>query len=112
VQAVQRTATDGHVIGDTAIGASEPALVVVAAANRDPLIFDSPMEFRVDRPGPAPLTFGYGAHYCLGAALARLEIAVVLQHVVARQPALGGDPIWRNTPAIRGPRSLPCTFGR
>ncbi len=112
VQAVQRIATQDHVIGDVSIGAGEPAFVVIAAANRDPSTFDLPNEFRVDRPGPSPLAFGYGAHYCLGAALARLEIAVALRHVVARNPELRGDPIWRDTAAIRGPQTLPCAFGR
>ena len=51
------------------------ALVVVAAANRDPSVFDEPAAFRLDRTGHAPLTFGYGAHHCLGASLARLEFS-------------------------------------
>jgi cytochrome P450 len=110
IQAVSRTATLDHVINDVTIRAGEPALVVVAAANRDPAIFNSPGQFQADRSGPAPLTFGYGAHYCLGSALARLEIAIALQHVMARRPEFRGDPIWRSTPAIRGPQTLPCAF--
>ncbi|HWF71478.1 MAG TPA: cytochrome P450 [Mycobacterium sp.] len=106
VQAVGRTATRDLVINDITIHAGEPALVVIAAANRDPAIFNVPDQLDPDRPGPAPLTFGYGAHYCLGAALARLEIAIALQQVLARGPALRGRPIWRDTPAIRGPRTL------
>ena len=74
VQAVVRTATHDQVINDVTIHAGEPAVVVIAAANRDPAIFDSPNQFRPSRSGPAPVTFGYGAHYCLGAALARLEM--------------------------------------
>lgn len=111
VQAVLRTATRDHATDDVTIRAGEPAVVVLAAANRDPAIFDAPNQFRVDRSGPAPLTFGYGAHYCLGAALARLEIAVALRHVLRRRPVLRGDPMWRDTPAIRGPQTLPCAFG-
>jgi cytochrome P450 len=111
IQAVARTATRDHVINDITIRAGEPVLVVLAAANRDPATFTQPNQLQADRGGPAPLTFGYGAHYCLGAALARLEIAIALQHVLARRPALCGDPIWRNTPAIRGLQTLPCAFG-
>ena len=111
VQAVVRTATHDQVINDVTIRAGEPAVVVIAAANRDPAIFDSPNQFRPSRSGPAPVTFGYGAHYCLGAALARLEIAVALQHILARSPVLRGEPVWRDTPAIRGPQTLPCAFG-
>jgi hypothetical protein len=55
----------------TRIAAGDTVLVVVAAANRDPAAFDQPEQFRLDRHGPAPLSFGYGAHYSLGAAVAR-----------------------------------------
>ncbi|KAA1250189.1 cytochrome P450 [Mycobacterium simiae] len=61
----------------------QTVLVVIAAANRDPAVFDEPDQFRPGR-GPAPLAFGYGAHYCLGAALARLEITTAFQQF-ARQ---------------------------
>lgn len=110
VQAVGRTATADHVIDDIIILAGQPALVVIAAANRDPAIFNRPHQLQTDRTGPAPLAFGYGAHYCLGAALARLEIAIALQHVLARRPALGSRPTWRDTPAIRGPLTIPTVF--
>lgn len=110
VQAVGRTATHDHVINDIPIHAGEPVLVVLAAANRDPAVFNKSDQLLPDRPGPAPLTFGHGAHYCLGAALARLETALALQHVLARRPVRCGDPTWRDTPAIRGPQTLPCVF--
>lgn len=109
-QAVVRTATRDQVINDITIHAGEPALVVLAAANRDPAIFNSPDHFRTDRRGPAPLAFGHGAHYCLGAALARLETAVALEHVLARRPTLCANPTWRDNPAIRGPQPLLCRF--
>ncbi len=112
VQAVGRTATHDHVINDVTIHAGEPTFVVLAAANRDPTIFDSPDQLQPHRTGPAALTFGYGAHYCLGAALARLETAVALRHVLARRPALCGEPVWRDNPALRGPRTLRCAFGK
>lgn len=110
VQAVGRTATEDHVINDITIHAGQPVLVVVGAANRDPAIFNRPDQLLTDRPGPAPLTFGYGTHYCLGAALARLEITTALQHILARGPALRSRPIWRDTPAIRGPQTMMTIF--
>jgi cytochrome P450 len=73
--------------GAVTIRAGAPALVVLAA-NRDPAAFTRPDHFQPNRPGPAPLTFGYGAHYCLGTAIARLEIATALRHVLARRPAV------------------------
>jgi cytochrome P450 len=87
-------------------------LVVVAAANRDPAVFDNPDQFRLSRTGPAPLTFGYGAHYCLGAALARLEISVALRQILPRGPRLADAATWRDTPAIRGPLNVPIVFDR
>lgn len=111
VQAALRTATRDTRIGEQEIDAGATALVVVAAANRDPAVFPAPGEFRIDRTGVAPLTFGYGAHHCLGASLARLEISTTLPKIIARQPMLAGKPVWRDTPAIRGPKHLPVMFG-
>jgi cytochrome P450 len=82
----------------------------VAAANRDPAVFDQPDRFHLGRRGPAPLSFGYGAHYCLGAALARVEITVALREIIARNPVLAGSVAWRDTPAIRGPLNVPIVF--
>lgn len=110
VQTVARTATQDHVFGDITIRTGEPALVVLAAANRDPAVFNYPDQPRCDLPRPAPLTFGHGAHYCLGAPLARLETAIALEQVLTHQPALRGNPTWRDNPAIRGPQTLPCAF--
>jgi cytochrome P450 len=110
VQAVARTATCDHLIDGVTIRATEPVLVILAAANRDPAVFSQPDQLRPDRAGPAPLAFGYGSHYCLGAALARLEMTVALTKVLARRPSLCGEPIWRDTPAIRGPLTAPVLF--
>ncbi|GBE65578.1 putative cytochrome P450 [Mycobacterium sp. MFM001] len=110
VQATARTATEDHRIGGVDIARGQQAVVVVAAANRDPAVFDEPGQFRPDRTGPAPLSFGYGAHYCLGAALARLETTMALREIIARQPVLAGPVTWRDTTAIRGPLDVPMTF--
>jgi len=110
VQATARTATRDQLIGDVEITKGQQALVVVAAANRDPAVFEAPDRFRLGRDGSAPLTFGYGAHYCLGAALARLETTVALRRILARKPVLAGTVTWRDTPAIRGPLNVPIVF--
>jgi len=112
VQATARTATQDQVIGDVEIAAGQPALVVVAAADRDPAVFDGPDLFRLGRGGPAPLAFGYGAHYCLGAALARVQTSVALRQILARNPVLAGTVTWRDTPAIRGPLNVPMVMHR
>jgi cytochrome P450 len=110
VQATARTATQDQVVGDVDIEAGQQAVVVIAAANRDPSVFDQPDQFQLNRDEPALLSFGYGAHYCLGAALARLETAVALRRILARNPVLTGAMTWRDTPVIRGPLHLPMAF--
>ncbi len=112
MQAAGRTATADQTIGGTQIASGQQALVVIAAANRDRAVFDMPDELQASRTGPAPLSFGYGAHCCLGAALARLETTVALRQIVARNPVLAGPVTWRDTPAIRGPLNLPIAFDR
>jgi cytochrome P450 len=112
VQSTARTATVDQVVGGVEIRSGESVLVVIAAANRDPAVFDEPARFRLDRSAPAPLSFGYGAHYCLGAALAKLELTVALPKVLGRRPTLAAPARWRDTPAIRGPLALPVVFGR
>lgn len=112
VQAAVRTATADHQLGSAHIRCGDTALVCIAAANRDPKAYADPDQFRPGRPGPAPLAFGHGAHYCLGAPLARLETSAALRHILHRRPVLTGTPTWRDTPAIRGPRHLPVQFTR
>jgi cytochrome P450 family 144 len=79
-----------HVVSDTTLGGTDlPAgsrlLLLWGAANRDPAQFDAPHEFRLDRPGgKGHITFGKGLHFCVGAALARLEAQIVLRAVLDR----------------------------
>ncbi|HYR16614.1 MAG TPA: cytochrome P450 [Mycobacterium sp.] len=79
-----------HVVADTTLGGMDlPAgsrlLLLWGAANRDPAQFDAPHDFRLDRPGgKGHITFGKGAHFCVGAALARLEAQIVLRAVLDR----------------------------
>lgn len=110
VQAAGRTATADQRISDVDIECGETVLVCLAAANRDPRVYATPDHFDPTRSGPAPLTFGHGAHYCIGAPLARLETAIALRHILARQPILDGVPTWRPTPGIRGPLTVPIRF--
>jgi cytochrome P450 len=58
------------------------------SANRDERVFDDPCTFKIDRAPNDHLAFGFGAHYCLGANLARMEIAIVLDRLLDRLPGL------------------------
>jgi cytochrome P450 len=79
-----------HVLHDTELcGVQLPAgsrlLLLWGAANRDPMHFDNPGQFRLDRPmGKSHITFGKGIHFCVGAALARLEASLVLSQLLER----------------------------
>ncbi|HYC54712.1 MAG TPA: cytochrome P450 [Candidatus Binatia bacterium] len=75
-------------IGGVEVGPYEPLLIFLAAANRDPAAYAAPDEFRPGRGGPSPLSFAFGAHFCLGASLARSEAEVMLAAVSARWPQL------------------------
>jgi cytochrome P450 len=79
-------------VAGVAIGAWEPMLVFLAAANRDAAVYDEPDEFRPGRGGGTPISFAFGAHFCLGASLARSEAEVMLSAVTSRWPALRLHP--------------------
>jgi cytochrome P450 len=84
------------------------------AANRDPGIYEEPDRFDITREGaPAVLTFGGGVHYCLGANLARLELAEALKILSRRMPDArrAGTAPWKPMLGMSGPTSLPVEFG-
>jgi cytochrome P450 len=110
VQATGRAATADQTLAGVDILRGDAVLVCVAAANRDPAVYDQSDQFQPGRPGPTPIAFGHGAHYCLGASLARLETTAALRHILGRRPVLAGTPVWRDTPAIRGPLTVPTRF--
>ncbi|QNE18974.1 cytochrome P450 [Kribbella qitaiheensis] len=85
--------------------------VLTGAANRDPRRFSEPDRFDPTRPDNQPISFGAGAHYCLGAALARTEAQLALPMVMERFPqlALGSEPVRTDQFILRGYKSLPVT---
>ena len=84
-----------------------------AAANRDPDVYDEPDRLDITREGAAPMqTFGAGAHYCLGANLARRELAEALRVLAQRMRNLrrAGPAHWKPIVGITGPAVLPVQF--
>ena len=75
-------------IGDVTVRPGELVLLDNRAANHDPAAFPSPEEFDVTRDAPGHLSFGHGAHYCIGAPLARIELQAVFAQLPARFPAM------------------------
>ncbi len=93
-------------IAGVEVGPFEPILVFLAAANRDPAAFDEPDEFRPGRGSGTPVSFAFGAHFCLGASLARSEAETMLAAVASRWPRLALDPSrplrWHQRGPFRG----------
>lgn len=85
-----RTTTRDVTVGGVEIPKGSAVLMMWAAANRDPKVFDAPHEFRLDRRvGPNRLmTFGFGIHACMGRPLATMEMRVALEEVLARLPEI------------------------
>ncbi len=110
---VQLTSRVGYEtkIGGVAIADGEDVTTLIAAGNRDPRRFAEPDAFNPRRSDGGPLSFGGGAHFCIGAALARLEAAVAFPRLLGRFPRIApaGEPVRRNTFLLRGYDELPVT---
>ncbi|MEU4160000.1 cytochrome P450 [Actinoplanes sp. NPDC026670] len=80
-QMTSRTATEDVVLHDTLIPAGSRVVVLHASANRDHRVFENPDTFDIDRDTRKMLSFGAGPHHCLGGALAKVEMEIVLEEV-------------------------------
>lgn len=109
VQWVGRTTLAPYTIGDITIPPRSRVVLFYAGANHDPDRFDRPEDFDIDRGGAGHVTFGHGAHFCMGAHLARLEVRVALNQILdaAERIELAGPVTWTTTPSLSGPTSVP-----
>jgi cholest-4-en-3-one 26-monooxygenase len=109
----RRTVTRDTVLAGTAVAAGEKVVMWYAAANFDEAVFADPLRFDPSRPTPPPnVAFGGGgAHFCLGASLARLELAVLLEEMLARDLHLDvvGEPEYVDSNFVNGIEHLEVT---
>ena len=109
-----RLASEDTTIGGQSIRAGDMVYVSLAAANRDPEIFSDPDRLDFTRVNaPKHLAFSLGPHYCVGAGLARIEMAIAFETLFRRMPRLrlAGPISWREgTLSTRGPQSIPLAF--
>jgi cytochrome P450 len=112
-QLALRSALTAVTIGGETIPEGETILVLLGAANHDPARYADPDRLDVTRTDVAPLSFGGGVHYCLGAALARAETEITFRALLARFPALelAGTARFRDRLVLRGLESLPLACG-
>ncbi|MFI7587467.1 cytochrome P450 [Spongisporangium articulatum] len=110
VKLIGRTALGDQTVGGVQVPAGSQVLLLVDAAGRDPRRWPDPDRVDLTRNGPAGLGFGAGIHFCLGAALARLEAAEALTRFFARFPGAqrrDPSPRWRASSTFHGLEALP-----
>lgn len=113
VQQTVRVPTEQVQFGDVTVAPGSMLMTVLGAANHDPDMFDDPHTLRLDRPNAnRHLALAAGAHYCLGASLAKLEAQIAIGTLIQRFPDvhLAGTPTWRDRLTIRGVDHLPLSL--
>jgi len=107
-----RVAAQDTELGGKMIRQKQAVFAVLGAGNRDPERFTDPDRLDLARPDKKHLAFGWGAHFCFGAPLARMEAQIAFEELVRlRNWSLGAGPLtWRTNLALRGLTALPITF--
>ena len=109
-----RTLTADTVFHGTELRKDEKIMLMFESANFDEAVFDDPDAFRIDRNPNSHMAFGFGTHFCLGNQLARLELRLMIERLLARLPdlRLASDDELPLRPAnfVSGPESMPVVF--
>lgn len=100
-----RVATRDTEVSGVEIKAGQQVVLMYSSANRDESVFDEPQHFDVTRDPNPHISFGFGTHFCLGAALARLELRIMFEELISRLDD------WARADDV-GPRRLPNAFVR
>lgn len=112
-QHTARLAPDDTELGGKQIGKKQAVIAVMAAGNRDPERFPDPDKLDLDRPDNRHLAFGWAAHFCFGAPLARLEAHIAFETLLRRFRSLeltGDELVWRQNLGLRGLQALPLHY--
>lgn len=111
-QYTARIAAHDTELGDKQIQKKQAVFAVLGAGNRDPDRFTNPDQLNLARPDNKHLAFGWGAHFCFGAPLARIEAQIAFDELLRLQNwALATDKLtWRTNLALRGLTTLPISF--
>jgi cytochrome P450 len=112
VKHFMRNATEPYAVGGHEFQPGDMLLLSYPSANRDESVFDDPFRFDVGRSPNPHLAFGYGAHYCLGAKLAKMEIKALLTELVPRLRSieLAGEPALSHATFVSGLKRLPIRY--
>jgi hypothetical protein len=112
-QLMARSVTDDFSYQGHALKRGQKVLLLIGSANRDERVFPNPDVFDLQRDTSQHLSFGRGTHFCLGAALARLEGRVALEEVLRRIPEYEIDEargVRVHSTNVRGFAALPMSF--
>jgi cytochrome P450 len=112
VKHFMRNATEPYELRDHRFEPGDMVLLSYPSANRDEDVFDDPFRFDVGRSPNPHLAFGFGAHYCLGAKLAKMEIKALLTELVPRLGSieLAGEPALSHATFVSGLKRLPLRY--
>jgi cytochrome P450 len=112
VKEFMRTAAEDTTVRGVPIAAGESLLLSYVSANRDEDVFEDPFRFDVGRDPNKHVAFGYGVHFCLGAALARMEVNSFFAELLPRLKSieLTGDPEFVATTFVGGLKHLPVRY--
>ncbi len=112
VKEFMRTAAEDTTVRDVPIAKGEAVYLAYVSGNRDEEVFDEPFRFDVGRDPNKHLAFGYGVHFCLGAALARMEMKSLFAELVPRLDSieLAGEPELSATVFVGGLKHLPIRY--
>ncbi len=113
-QHTARLAPEDTILGGKRIQKRQAVIAVMAAANRDPERFPDPDRLDITRTDNRHVAFGWAAHFCFGAALARIEGQTAFELMLRRLPDWTLEPeplVWRTNLGLRGLTKLPIRFG-